>query len=231
MTAATLPAMMDSRLRWILILLAVAPLLTGCAVYQPVEIAPAKNTPPVAPRFTQSYYYYDRDQNLYFVMKSHTIDPVAGKPVDQIATIRVFWRPRGGVTTLDSTALNATFRYIVMTPDSVGMYEGAGFVRLLSKTGAGKFNARIMRADLRLSESSKSFVDTLGRARISGYFSAIFDETVALDALLGAQREFFARSLEMKPATQPASQPAATNEGAAGEPPSIGPPPPVTTRP
>ena len=182
--------------------------LAGCAVYRPVQLEPARKTTPVAPKFTDVTYYYDQDQNLYFVMRSHTTDQPTGKPVDQIATIRVFWRPRGGVTTLNSSALNATFRYIVMTPDAVGMYEGAGFVRLLSATGVGKMHARIMDGEIRLSESSKNFHDALGRAHIHGYFSAAYDDVHTLDGLLNTQREFFARSMIATPETQPSTAPA-----------------------
>jgi hypothetical protein len=186
----------------------------GCAVYQPVQLEPARKTSPIAPRFSEATYYYDQDQNLYFVLRSHTIDQPTGKPVDQIATIRVFWRPRGGVTTLNSSALNATFRYIIMTPDAVGMYEGAGFVRLLSNAGVSRMKARITDGELRLTESSDKFADNLGRAHIHGYFTANFDDVRTLDGLLNAQREFFARSLKSAPKTQPATAPAVTQAGA-----------------
>jgi len=182
--------------------------LAGCAVYQPVQLEPARKTTPVAPRFTDVTYYYDQDKTLYFVLRSHTTDQPTGKPVDQIATIRVFWRPRGGVTTLNSSALNATFRYIVMTPDAVGMYEGAGFVRLLSNTGVGHMQARITDGEIRLAESSNNFNDNLGRAHIHGYFNAVYDDTRTLDGLLNAQRDFFARSMNAAPETQPATAPA-----------------------
>ena len=161
----TLPPMFQScRLGIAVFTLTLPLLLCACQVYAPIQLTPVKTTTPVVPRFTQNYYYFDRDQDLYFVMRSHSTDAASGKPVDQIATVHVFWHPQGGVTTLNSSALNATFRYLVMTPDAVGMYEGAGFVRLFSKMGAGKFNARITDGDMRLSQASTSFVDTLGRA-------------------------------------------------------------------
>ena len=49
---------------------------------------------------------------MLLIMRATTPD-AQGQPVDQIATIRVFWQPRGGVTTLDSSAVNATIRYII----------------------------------------------------------------------------------------------------------------------
>jgi len=192
------------------VFLVAIPWLAACAAYQPMQFEPVKKAAAVAPKFSQSYYYYDRNRTLYFVMRSRSTDAATGKPVDQIATIRVFWRPKGGVTTLDPSALNATFRYIVMTPDAVGMYEGAGFVRLNSDAGDGTFRARIMDGDMRLTQASARFVDTLGRARVNGYFSATYNDTLALDMWLGAEREFFSRSLVSKPAgpdTQPTTAP------------------------
>ncbi len=182
----------------ILFLFLAAALAGGCASYRPLQIEPAvKKEAIVAPHFTESYYYFDREHTLYFVMRSRTFDKVAGKTVEQFASIRVFWRPVGGRTTMDHTALNATYRYVLMTADSVGMYEGAGFVRLWGKDGVHKMYARLMDGDLRLTEASAKFVDTLGRSRVRGNFHATFDDAKALDMLLAEQREFFARSLKV----------------------------------
>jgi hypothetical protein len=196
--------MIQARFAFFLLMLS---LVSGCNVIaRPLQIEPARKATPISPRFSQSYYYFDRDQNLYFVMRASSSDPATGKPVEQIATIRVFWQPKGGVTTLDPTALNATFRYIIMTPDAVGMYEGAGFVRLSSKEGASRFQARIMDGDMRLSQASNSFVDTLGRAHVRGTFSAVYDDAKAVDMLRDTEQQFFARSLKSKvPETSPAT--------------------------
>ncbi|MGN6366683.1 MAG: hypothetical protein ACTHN5_00200 [Phycisphaerae bacterium] len=186
---------------------------TGCTAYRHLQIEPvAKPESVIVPKFTESYYYFDRDHTLYFVMRSKTKDPASGKPIDQIATFRVFWRPVGGRTTMDSSALNATYRYVLMTPDAVGMYEGAGFVRLWGADGVHRLKARVMDGDLRLTEASTNFVDTLGRSRVRGNFTAIYDDAKAFDMLLAAHQEFFNRSLKagLTPTSQPATQPAAT---------------------
>jgi hypothetical protein len=193
----------DMRYPHVAAVVLVALVLAGCATYAPLEIEPVRRTAAIAPRFSQSYYFFDQDQNLHFIMKADTTDQATGKPVTQIATIRVFWHPKGGVTTLNAAALNATFRYIVMTPDAVGMYEGAGFVRLNSADGKYKFTARVVDGDLRLTQSSASFSDALGRSHFRGYFTALYNDAVALDMLLAAHREFFARSLVTGPTTSP----------------------------
>ncbi|HVX86287.1 MAG TPA: hypothetical protein VH253_16000 [Phycisphaerae bacterium] len=200
---------------WLLLALVLAPLLTGCAAYRPLQIESAKTRGYViSPRFSQAYYYADRDNTLYYILRSHTVDRTTHQPVDQIFTLRVFWRPIGGKTSLDNTALNATYRYALMTPNSVGLYEGAGFVRLFGKNGKHRLPARIMDGDLRLTQASSNFQDNIGRARIRGNVNALFDQVRAADALHQAQQDFFAKSREtalapVPPATgpAPASQP------------------------
>jgi hypothetical protein len=181
-------------LRLLLLLLAL-PLLPACGIYTPLQIQPTRKATAIQPRFTESYYAYDRDQVLSFIMRSQGTDASTGKPVEQIATLRVFWRPRGGVTTLNPSALNATIRYVVITPDAQGIYEGAGFVLLNSKTGAGKMRARVMDSDMRLTQKTENFNDTLGRARMKGYFTAAYNDEKTAQLTLQSQQEFFGRSL------------------------------------
>jgi hypothetical protein len=180
--------------------LLVALFFGGCAAYRPLQIEPlAKNGAVVAPRFQEAYYYFDREHTLFFVMRSKTVDKATSKTVEQFATFRVFWYPVGGRTTMDPTALNATYRYVVISGNVVGMYEGAGFVRLWDNDGDHRMRARLMDGDLRLTEASAGFVDTIGRSRVRGNFSAIYDDAKALDMLLATHQEFFARSLNIKP--------------------------------
>ncbi len=181
---------------------------TSCTAYRHFQIESVnKKDTVVVPQFSDSYYYFDRDHTLYFIMRSHTKDTATGKPVDQIATFRIFWRPVGGRTTMDPSALNATYRYVLMTPDAVGMYEGAGFVRLWGADGVHKLKARVMDGDLRLTEASTNFVDTLGRSRVRGNFMAIYNDANAFDMLLKAHQEFFNRSytIQYPPTSQPAT--------------------------
>jgi len=183
--------------RRILLLLAL-PLLAACGSAGPLRIQPLGAAKTVTPSFDQSFYYFDRDQNLYFVMCGSAAN--AGQTEEQFLTIRVFWQPRGGVTTLNASAINATFRYAILRPDALAMYEGAGFVRLNSDPGDPTFDARIVDSDMRLTQASNSFTDTLGRARIAGMFSAAYDDAKAVDLIQSLQQEFFTRSLWAKPA-------------------------------
>jgi hypothetical protein len=188
-------------------LLLATPLLAACAIYTPLQIESVRKAPPIAPRFSESYYSYDRDQTVSFVLHSSTTDAASGKPVEQVTTIRVFWRPKGGATTLNPSALNATFRYVIMTSGALGIYEGAGFVLLNSRTGAGSMRARVMDSDMRLTQKTESFTDNLGRARMRGTFVAKYNDEKTADMLLETQQEFFGKSLENQLPRSPATAP------------------------
>lgn len=193
----------------------------GCSSFRPLQIEPvAQKKNVVRPDIQTAVYRADRDGNIYFLLRSQSKDKASGQPIDQLLVIRMFWRPIGGKTSLEPSALNSTYRYIVMTPSAVGMYEGAGLLRLYDKIGK-TMDARIVDGDLRLSEATESFTDTLGRSRIRGNFSAHFSPADTMDEIIQAQQEFFARSLpggtikfddrgqpiHETPATQPATQP------------------------
>jgi hypothetical protein len=111
------------------------------------------------------------------------------------------------------------------------MYEGAGFVRLFGKTGRHRLPARLMDGDLRLTQSSANFQDTLGRSRIRGNINGTFDDVRANNLLHEAQREFFARSLAIGAATRPAGTGATTTSRPAFDNPFLLPAPGSSTAP
>lgn len=206
------------------VILLSATVLGGCGGFKPLRIAPSRpNVPAVEPRFTQAAYRVDRDQTYHFILWNATTGRGGGN-VEQVLIMRVFWRPVGGKTSLNPDSVNATFRYLVMTPTAVAQYEGAGFVRLEDKPGAEKMDARIVSGDLVLSESTAAFNDTLGRARITGSFSARHMPLETAEKALAARREFFLRTFELSrnlpregdnsPETAPADTQSATQPGA-----------------
>jgi len=161
----------------------------GCAA-KPLQIEPiSKKVATVVPMFDAACYFFDRDGNLHFVMRSQTNDGTV-----EIFTARVFWRPIGGRTSLNPTSVNATWRYLLIATDTVGMYEGSGFVRLSGRNGED-IKVSLVDGDLRLTEASARFADVIGRARLRGNFVAQYDDAKAVEMMKEAQQEFFARSL------------------------------------
>lgn len=152
----------------------------------------------------------DRDRTLHYALVKETIDPDNQQSVKQYLLIRVFWQPKGGKTPMNHEALNATFRYIVMNPKAVGMYEGAGFVRINRKAGDKHLSTWVVDGDLRLTEATADFNDNFGRALFRGTFEATLSDAKEFDLANQAHREFFTRSLELGKkvaASQPTTEP------------------------
>jgi hypothetical protein len=189
--------------------------VAGCTYGgHPLRIEPVgSKTAMFQPNFKQIYYRVDRDNNVYFYSKAA---PQKGKSVEETLVMRVFWKPDGGRTSLNATALNSTFRYVLYNATGAGSYEGAGFVRMYGKIGARNLRVRVIDADLRLTEATSAFIDTLKRSRFRGKFLAHRDDAHTLESILDAERIFFARTFAAShspAATQSApsdSQPVAT---------------------
>jgi hypothetical protein len=88
-----------------------------------------------------------------------------------------------------------------------------------------------MDGDLRLTESSAGFVDTLGRSKVRGNFKATFDDVKALDLLLGSHQEFFLRSTGKKMVESTATMPATMRGTPVNFPTEAVPMTPATTQP
>lgn len=214
-----LPAM--KRINALLTAMGLVFLLAGCTYGgHPLRIEPvASKGGEIRPNFRQIYYRVDRDKNVYFYLKA---TPTKGqKEIDQTVVIRVFWKPIGGRTSLNAAAINSTFRYVVSNPTGAGSYEGAGFVRFYSRIGSKELRAKLMDGDLRLTEATSGFVDTLKRSRIRGTFIARRDDGQTVDLMLQAQRDFFARTFAA--ANKPAVGATTQATSAPGTAPATGP--------
>jgi hypothetical protein len=147
------------------------------------------------PQFGDGFYRVTRDHTYHFYLQTVRRHPRKGQPaVTQIAILNVFWRPIPGITPILSSAINATIRYIVITPGGIGMYQGAGFVRLFNSNGASVMHAAIVDGDLRLTGSSGYFKDALGPSRIRGSFKAVRNAAKEISLSLRARRRTYAAS-------------------------------------
>jgi len=129
--------------------------------------------------FDIAYYRYDDADAVTVVL-------IAG-PEDsptQAATIRLMWNPRAGKTPISDDATNATVQYVVFADrritegfyQEVGVYSGAGFMRLGAEPGSSQLTGRLRQADLLLSDRSERFKDLLGQSTLQGSFTARRDE-------------------------------------------------------
>jgi hypothetical protein len=93
----------------------------------------------------------------------------------QVLHVEVLWQPRPGTTPIDSTATNASIRYILITGGEVGVYEGGGFVMPSGVLGDAVIKIKIKQATLRLVESTPGFRDLLSPAILTGQLRAVHD--------------------------------------------------------
>jgi hypothetical protein len=183
-----------------LALLIIATGLSGCKSFGPMRIKPVKpgSAATLRPKFTRGYFRFSRDQAYHFILLAKTKAPNGGT-VRQVMILRVFWKPIPGVTPILSTAINATIRYLIFTPNGCGMYQGAGFVRLHDGRHARQMHASLVDGDIRLTGASGYFTDALGPSRITGDFEAIRSVEKTLTLTLRTKRQFFAATLANRP--------------------------------
>ena len=149
----------------------------------------AGRTTPVTLRgdFDTAYYRHADDNTATFVL----LDGPEADPT-QAVVIRLFWRPRAGLTPLERTATNCTISHLVFAddpqgdarqPGELGVYRGAGFLYPDGKPGPAELAADLWEASLQLQTRSPRFVDLLGEASLTGSFRATHDPA-KVDALL-----------------------------------------------
>lgn len=126
----------------------------------------------VSGEFTQAFYRFE-DQNTVTVL---LIQGPADAP-QRVAALEMFWKPRAGLTPIDRSATNALVRFFEFRdtesePNTVGVYAGAGFMRLHDNPTVGTVDGNLWDADLRLTDRSEAYTDRLGRAVLAGSFTA-----------------------------------------------------------
>ena len=97
----------------------------------------------------------------------------------QIIHIELLWSPRPGYTPIDYEAANIAVRYIVISGNEFGIYEGGGFGYPLGDPQDGSMVLKIDSAALQLAESTDHFVDLLSPAVLSGTFNGACNAELA----------------------------------------------------
>ena len=159
--------------------------LAGCSTWgvdrPPAELGLVSRDPGARGRavasaaFGQVLYRYESDSNLTVLL----FDGSSDDPT-RVAVLSMFWRPRAGSTPVDRTATNTVVRYLdfdaAAGDDTLGVYAGAGFMRVYSDPAAGGLDGTLFDADLRLIDRSEAFTDRLGRTALAGSFTARRDD-------------------------------------------------------
>lgn len=94
----------------------------------------------------------------------------------QILHIELLWVPLAGYTPMDSSATNASIRYVVLVDGHMGLFGGAGFAYPSADPGASTLHVSLKDASIQLLDSTEGFVDLLTPAQMTGAFTAKLDD-------------------------------------------------------
>lgn len=139
--------------------------LTGCAGWANTltfggpkgELAikpdtPADEGPAIEGRFDTAVYAAEDSQTLHALLIAGPIDDP-----QQVAHLRMFWKPMAGRTPFDPSATNCSVRYIVFRDGEVGLYGGGGLLQPKDTPGADRFDGVLRNATLRLMDATEGF--------------------------------------------------------------------------
>lgn len=102
-------------------------------------------------------------------------------PLEQVLTLRVYWRPRPGKTHDDPTTSDALIDYGVYTENGMVRYEGTAFAYVNKPDARGRRRIDLENARLKIRETHGQAPDVLGGARLHGVLYAEPDSTAALN--------------------------------------------------
>ncbi|MBL4591558.1 MAG: hypothetical protein JKY96_06315 [Phycisphaerales bacterium] len=109
----------------------------------------------------------DEDLTIFFQSETNWTS-LSGSMVH----IHLFLNPKPGKTPIESTAANATIRYIILVDGQIGVYDGAGFILPSKKIGKKTLAGTLRNAPAQLTRKTTGFSDLLGITRIDLSFSA-----------------------------------------------------------
>lgn len=106
-----------------------------------------------------------------------------GGTIRHYLDVDVFWKPRPGKTSTDSSSMDSSLRYAVVTPEGFAVYRGNGFVYLKQDSWSKRWTGTIESGHLHLESKTGDSPEILGDARIKGRLVARQDATRAVDWL------------------------------------------------
>lgn len=160
---------------------AVAALLCGCAAPAgkgAIELRGQGRDPSMMEgRFPLAAYGIGPVQSSVYMTDLPVDTLVSDEPLTgQVVHVELLWKPIAGQTPMDSAATNASIRQIVFAGGEVGIYGGAGFVRIDGRFGGPKLSIEIVDASMSLLEATPGFVDVFSPATLSGSVVAVRSE-------------------------------------------------------
>ena len=124
-------------------------------------------------------FYADGDSvETSFVLSDVGLDQLLSGQFSRGHVVRVdlLWMPKPGATPMDSSATNASIRYVIVVDGELGVYVGAGFALPEGDADGRSLEVHLRDASLELLESTDGFVDLLSPATLTGSFTATHND-------------------------------------------------------
>lgn len=133
----------------------------------------------LASTFDTAFYAHGTGAETSFVCGNVSPEALLDGTADaaEVLHVEMLWQPKPGATPMDSTATNASIRYILIIDGEVGIYEGGGFVQPKGALGDEVLTITMRDATLRLVEATPGFRDLLSPATLQGELTARHDKS------------------------------------------------------
>ena len=126
--------------------------------------------------FPEAYYSVDSMGNVDVVLRR--TQPSRTNPagnVTQLVHLRTVWKSRPGRTIAETTQINGTLRYQLLTGADEATYEGGGSVFLHENRGKTRLNGKVEYATVRGRHSADNAAAVFEKVELSGAFRAVHD--------------------------------------------------------
>ena len=124
-------------------------------------------------------FYADGDSvETSFILSDVGLDQLLSGKFNRGHVVRVdlLWMPKPGATPMDSSATNASIRYVIVADGELGIYAGAGFALPKGDASGRSIAVRLRDASMELVDSTDGFVDLLSPASLTGTFTATHND-------------------------------------------------------
>jgi hypothetical protein len=127
-------------------------------------------------------YYVGSGGDYHIVGRAiDTPENGVGATIEQLLHVHLFWKPWPGKTFANSSMMDATIRYAIVTETGTAVYTGTGFVYPRKQGPRNGIVADIEAANLRLNHVTGNAPELLGSTRLSGTLVAQDDASLAVD--------------------------------------------------
>lgn len=118
--------------------------------------------------FDECAYRYSAQGDLEIVARRRSGESGQPTDVEQLLTVRLFWKPRPGKTFDDPSGINALVQYLIRTPSGGSLYEGTAFVYPKLDRFSEVLTARIEAGRLQVAAHRDEAEELLGESRLGG---------------------------------------------------------------